>query len=106
MTLPLQTIGVNLVLFADDTCLYVTQCKEGNVLRKLWHRLSSMVVWCKCWNIEVNEEKNREIYFSHRIRLPESLLTLNGRNIQFANFIKYLGVIFDTKFTWRLNRKL
>jgi hypothetical protein len=30
-----QTIGVNLALFADDTCLYETERKEGYVLRKL-----------------------------------------------------------------------
>jgi hypothetical protein len=27
-----QTIGVNLALFADDTCLYSTKRKEGYVL--------------------------------------------------------------------------
>jgi hypothetical protein len=32
---PPQTTGVNLALFADNTCLYVTECKEGYVLRKV-----------------------------------------------------------------------
>jgi hypothetical protein len=30
-----QTTGINLALFADDTSLYATECKEGYVLRKL-----------------------------------------------------------------------
>jgi hypothetical protein len=30
-----QTPGVNLALFADDTCLYATDRKEGYVLRKI-----------------------------------------------------------------------
>jgi hypothetical protein len=34
---------------------------------------------------------------------PESLLTLNGRNIPFVNNVKYLGVIFDKRITWRLH---
>jgi hypothetical protein len=38
-----------------------------------------------------------------RIRLPESLLTVNGRNIPFVNSVKHLGVIFDKKITWRLH---
>jgi hypothetical protein len=29
-----QTVGVNLSLFADDTCLYAAECNEGYVLRK------------------------------------------------------------------------
>jgi hypothetical protein len=62
-----------------------TERKEGYVIRK------------RC-NIKINEDK---IYFPHRIRPYESLLTLNGRNTPFVNNVKYLGVIFDKKITWR-----
>jgi hypothetical protein len=40
-----QTIGVNLALFADDTCLYATERKEG-FLGKLQRVLNSMSIWC------------------------------------------------------------
>jgi hypothetical protein len=40
-----------------------------------------MAAWCKDWNLKLNEEKARAVYFSHRIRPPESLLALNGQNI-------------------------
>jgi hypothetical protein len=53
--------------------------------------------WCERWNIKINEDKTRGIYFSRSRRQPESHLTLNGRNIQFVNSVKYLGVIFDMK---------
>jgi hypothetical protein len=81
----------------------VTECKEGYVVRKLQLVLKSIVAWCKHWNMKINEEKSRAVYFSHRIRPPESLLTLNGQNIPFVNSVKYLGVIFDKKITWRLH---
>jgi hypothetical protein len=97
----LQTIGVNLALFADDTCLYAADRKEDYVLRKIERGLKSMAAWFERWNIKLNEDKTRAIYFSHRIRTPESLLTLNGRNIPFVNSVKYLGVIFDKKIIWR-----
>jgi hypothetical protein len=45
----------------------------------------------------------RAIYFSHQRAPPEYLLTLNGRNIPFENSVKYLGVIFDKRITWRLH---
>jgi hypothetical protein len=80
-----QTIGVH-----DDTCLYSTEWKEGNVLRKLQRGLNSMAKWSK-----------QAIYFSNRIRPPESLLTLNGQNTPFVNNVKYLDIIFDRKITWR-----
>jgi hypothetical protein len=45
-----QTPGVYLGLFADDTCIYVTDRKE---------------TWCERWNIKINEDKTQAIYFSH-----------------------------------------
>jgi hypothetical protein len=96
-----QTIGVNLALFADDTCLYATERKDGYVVRKLQRGLNSVAAWCERWNIKINEEKTQAIHFSHRIRPPRSLLTLNGRNIPFVNNVKYLGVIFDKRITWK-----
>jgi hypothetical protein len=34
---------------------------------------------------------------------PEAHLTLNGQNIPFINHVKYIGVIFDKRITWRLS---
>jgi hypothetical protein len=62
-----------------------------------------MAAWCERWNIKINEIKTRAIYFTHRNRPPVSPLTLNGRNIPFVNSVKYLGVIFDKRMTWRLH---
>jgi hypothetical protein len=101
-----QTTGVHLALFAEDTCLYATEHKEGYVLRKLQRGLNSMAEWSKLWNIKMNEDKTQAVYlFLHRIRLLESLLTINGQNIPFVNNVKYLGVIFDRKIAWRLHIK-
>jgi hypothetical protein len=62
-----------------------------------------MSAWCECWNIKINEDKTQAIYFSHQRRLHASLLTLNGRNIPSVNSVKYLGVTFDIRMTWRLH---
>jgi hypothetical protein len=62
--------------------------------------------WCECWNIKIDEDKTRAIYFPHRIRPPEAHLILNGQNIPFANHVKYLGVIFDKRIIWRLHIKM
>jgi hypothetical protein len=51
-----------------------------------------MAAWCERWNIKINEDKTRAIYFTDRNRPPDSLLTLNGLNILFVNSVKYVGV--------------
>jgi hypothetical protein len=100
---PCKATGVNLALFADDTCLCATECKHGCVLRKLQRCTDSMAACCKCWNIKIKDEETQAIYFSHQIRPPEITLTMNGRNIPFVIIVKYLGVICNKKITWRLN---
>jgi hypothetical protein len=100
-----QTTGVHLALLADDTGLYATERKEDCALRKLQNGLKSMVEWSKHWNIKINEDKTEKIYFSHPIRPPKTLLTLNGWNIPFVNNVKYLCVTFDRKITWILHIK-
>jgi hypothetical protein len=62
-----------------------------------------METWCERWSIKINEEKTRGIYFSLSHRLHESHLTLNGRNISIVNNVKYVGVIFYKKGTWKLH---
>jgi hypothetical protein len=83
----LQTFGVYLGLFADDTCISATDCKEGYVLRKLQQGLSAIETWCGRWNIKINEDKTPAIYFPHQLRPPEAHLTLNGRHIPFVNHV-------------------
>jgi hypothetical protein len=81
--------GVYLGLFDDNSCIYVTDRKDGYVLRKLQRGLSVIDTWCECWNIKINKDKAQAIYFSHRLGPPEAHFTLNGRNIPFVNHVKY-----------------
>jgi hypothetical protein len=72
-----QTSGAYLALFADDTCLYATDRKEGFVVRKLQRGLSSIEIWCERWDIQINEERIRGFTFFRSRRPPVSHLTLN-----------------------------
>jgi hypothetical protein len=56
-----------------------------------------------CWNIKINKDRTQAIYFSHRLGAPKAHFTLNGWNIPLVNYVKYLGVIFNKRITWRLH---
>jgi hypothetical protein len=43
------------------------------------------------WNIKIDEDKSRGIYFSRSRRPPDPHLTLNGRDIQLVHSVKYLS---------------
>jgi hypothetical protein len=72
----LQATGVLLAPFADDTCLYATERKEGYVLRKLQRGLNSVEEWSK------------------------------RKTLRSMNDVKYLGVIFDKNITWRSHTEM
>jgi hypothetical protein len=91
--IPPQTSGIKIALFADDTCLYATQRKEGYVLINIERWLNSMVAWSERWKIKINEDKTRAIYFTHRNRPPDSRLMLNGRTFPFVDSVKYLETL-------------
>jgi hypothetical protein len=75
--------------------------QAGIVPRKLQRGLTAMELWRERWNIKINEDKTRSIYFCH-IRGPVGIhLTLKGRNNRFVKEMKYLGVIFYSRITWR-----
>jgi hypothetical protein len=71
----LQTHGVHLALFADDTCLYATDPKEGFIVRKLQRGLSSMETWCEHWNIKL---------MKIRLRGYTSLIVVGRLNLIFV----------------------
>jgi hypothetical protein len=56
-----QTPGVCLCLCADDTCIYVTDCNEGYVLRKLQRGVSA-VETCEHCNRKVNENSGHLLF--------------------------------------------
>jgi hypothetical protein len=92
----------------ESNCIHVyeTHRKNGYVLRKLQRGLRAIETWCERWNIKINEYKTQAIYFFHQLRPPEAHLTLNGRNIPFANYVKYLGVIFEKWIALRLHLEM
>jgi hypothetical protein len=96
-----QTPGVHLAHFADDTCLYTTDRRDSYVLKKLQRGLKAMEGWCKKWNIKINDDKTQAVSFSERLRRVEAHIMLKGRAITFVDTVKYLGVTFDRKITWK-----
>jgi hypothetical protein len=101
-----QTHGVHLALVADDTSLYVTDRMEGFVVSNLQRGLISVDTWCERRYIKTNQDKTRGFYFFRRRRPPQCHFTLNGRHIPFVNSVKYLGVIFVKKVSWRLHTEM
>jgi hypothetical protein len=64
-----QITGVNIAVFAVDTCLYGTERKEDYVLIRLQCGLDSMAALYKRCNIKMCE--NKTLAIPHRIKPPK-----------------------------------
>jgi hypothetical protein len=93
--------GSHLALFADDTCICVTEEHKRRVLCKLQRRLTAVNSWCERWNLKINERKSQTICFSRRRSFPDDILHSNRRDIPFINNVSYLVVTFDRRIAWR-----
>jgi hypothetical protein len=93
--MPLQHL--QLILLCSWQYLYLTD-------REIWtscpvqRGLTALNSWRERWNIKINEGKTQAIYFSGRFTAPE--------DIPFVNNVRYLGVTFDRRITWRLRIQL
>jgi hypothetical protein len=70
-------------------------------LRYLPTDASTLLDWTIIGKSGLNVSFNG-LHFSRRRTPVEASLALKGRHISFANHVKYLGVIFDKKLTWKL----
>ena len=89
----------NILLFADDSKLYRNIASEGDclMLQKSINRVSK---WFDCWEMKVNAEKCSVLRINNRHKINYSY-KINGNEIMDVNFARDLGVIFDTKLSFK-----
>lgn len=91
---------VELALFADDTALYASNSNSSRVCIRLQAALNALGVWFRKWRIEVNPTKSAAVYFSRGFPQPKTL-TLFNKPIPWVKSARYLGVILDSRLTFK-----
>ena len=99
----LATQTSSTVLFADDTTLLNSYFDFSTLISNFNSDLNNVMNWTLTNRLTLNVQKTNAINFSNR-QLPETAancLTINNRQINLVNTVKYLGVQFDSnlKFT-------
>ena len=90
--------------FADDTAALWAASKNVQFAAKLLHKdLRKLAKWCAKWRIKLNPEKTKVIIFSRSSlsRNSEPLLKLYGERLKIYPQVKFLGITFDSKFTFQ-----
>ena len=89
--------------FADDTALWAASRNVHIAAKLLQKDLRKLAKWCAKWRIKLNPEKTKVILFSRSYLAgkPEPTLKLYSERLKFYPQVKFLGITFDSKFTFK-----
>jgi len=88
------------ILYADDTAIFFESDNTIQLQNMLNNDLPSICKWLQANKLSLNTEKTYcQIYNMSRKEINPTV-SLNGKNIQFVNKTKYLGMWIDDKLSW------
>ncbi|KAK7877307.1 hypothetical protein WMY93_031957 [Mugilogobius chulae] len=93
--------GVGRSLFADDGALWKRGKNIHYLVNKVQDAIDYVVEWGLDWGFRFSVEKTKVMFFTRR-KVSEALkLKLYGEDIERVNAFKFLGVVFDSRLTWK-----
>ena len=93
--------GVLISKFADDMAAWAIQKQEKRAEKLIQKYLDSLSEWCNKWKIKLNPSKTQVGLFTNSNNTKEITLNLGRVPLTVSNEIKFLGLTFDRKLTWR-----
>lgn len=89
------------IQYADDIVLYSAHCNLEIAVNNINRALSALSVWLDDHNFTLSPSKSKSIIFSRKRNVVPPPITFNGNAITYEDSVKYLGVIFDKKLSWK-----
>ena len=93
--------GVLISKFADDMAAWAIQKQEKRAEKSIQTYLDALFDWCNKWKIKLNPSKTQVGLFTNSNTVKEITLNLGRVPLTVSNEIKFLGLTFDRKLTWR-----
>ena len=92
------------IFFADDANIILTGTDVLELQAHATLLLSSLEMWVEKHGLKLNIKKTKYMVFTNKtINLDLISLSLNGRPIKISENERFLGVILDSKITWKIH---
>jgi len=99
--IPTGVDGVEMSLFADDSAIYLGHRNIKTLENKIQSSINLIQNWCNENGFKIAINKTTGVLFSKRSNLSRITLKIDQKQIKMDNKVKFLGVIFDSKLTWK-----
>lgn len=101
-----RTEGTQLAMYADDVCIYSRSWSPEVAARRLQVASESLLDYFATWRVKINADKSTAVLFTRRRRRPPDAMVLQGNELPWLPEAKYLGVVLDSKLTWKSHIEL
>ena len=92
---------LKMVLFADDTNLFRSSYDLNSLCEQVSVELSKLNNWFNVNKLSLNVSKTNFIVFCGKKEIKDINIKINNENIERVYSTKFLGVIIDSKLTWK-----
>ena len=90
------------ILFADDTNLFINGKNVNNLIESINQNLKKLVIWLKLNRLSLNVSKTSYMVFSLKKSVTfTSEIYINHDALKRVYSKKFLGIIIDSKLTWK-----
>ena len=96
----LEDIESEILLFADDTCMFVAGKTPAETAEILNGDLMKISAWAKKWKVNFNPGKTKDMIFSGKTLENSPPLLFNGIPIERVAEHKHLGVWLTSDLSW------
>ena len=86
------------IAYADDLAWAVKCNTRSELFTHSEQIMEILMVWCNSYRLKISDSKTVSIMFERNLDKSRlAMIKINGKNIKFAEKVKYLGVILDKK---------
>jgi Reverse transcriptase (RNA-dependent DNA polymerase)/Endonuclease-reverse transcriptase len=97
----LELFGCKYIQYADDIVIYATGQSIDVLRRNIQDAVNDVQNCLQNIGLGLAPTKTQMILFTKKYKIGQLSINVGSHNIQLSDSVKYLGVIFDKRCTWR-----
>jgi hypothetical protein len=106
--LPLNINGANVVMFADDINMLITDSDIDILQGKINRAIAELECWFYKNKLVINTNKTgiMSFYNKHKVHMAKPIVSINKMNLYYTTETKFLGIHITESLNWNAHVKV